>query len=252
MNEVDKLKGLLTFVQQIANQKGNEWMWDDIYELIDGKSNLSIIDDHPKLKLIYEQNILKVASKHADLFYKDFSIESIIPQLKSDFIKMDYAMRKGDLGLFAIHCYQQVEGITNFIHNTKVIPNWENEKNQYVEFDKQNDKYPPKSLENFFFPWVTNEDGTKKQDKTWYASKKFDVVYYFSFAKGKHYSNLQKGREFFNKINTLRNWGAHRGSIEKDYQKEQVNQASANPTLFYAQMIQGLHAYLQGFRKINN
>lgn len=59
MNEVEKLKGLLTFVQQIANQKGNEWMWDDIYELIDEKSNLSIIDNHPKLKHIYEQNILK-------------------------------------------------------------------------------------------------------------------------------------------------------------------------------------------------
>lgn len=252
MNEVDKLKGLLSFVQQIANQKGNEWMWDDIYELIDGKSNLSIIDDHPKLKLIYEQNILKVASKHADLFYKDFSIESLLPQLKSDFIKMDYAMRKGDLGLFAIHCYQQVEGITNFIFNTEVSPNWENNKNQKIEYATVNDKYPPGKLENVIFPWVTNDDGTKKQDKTWYASKKFDVTYYFYLAKGKHHSILPKGRYFFKKLNALRNWGAHRGKFENDFQRELVDQARENPTLFYAEMIQGLSVYVQGFKKSKN
>lgn len=246
MNEVDKLKGLLSFVEQIANQKGNEWMWDDIYELIDGKSNLSIIDDHPKLKLIYEQNILKVASKHADLFYKDFSIESLIPQLKSDFIKMDYAMRKGDLGLFAIHCYQQVEGITNYIFNTLINPNWDNYKNQTVEYDTVNDKYPPGKLENVIFPWFTSEDGTKKQDKTWHAGKKFEVVFYFIVVKGKSYFIWKDGKNFYKKINALRNWGAHRGSIEKDYQKELVDQALENPILFYAQMIQGLNVFVKG------
>ncbi len=251
MNEVEKLKGLLTFVQQIANQKGNEWMWDDIYELIDEKSNLSIIDNHPKLKHIYEQNILKVANHHAELFYKDFSIESLLPQLKSDFVKMDYAMRKGDLGLFAIHCYQQVEGITNFIFNTLISPNWENYKNQKTEYDKVNDKYPPRRLESVIFKKITTEDGTEIDDKKWNSRRKFEIVYYFILVKGKNYFLWNEGKNFYIKINALRNWGAHRGSFESDNQKQQVDLAIENPILFYAQMIQGLNVFVQGFRKLN-
>ncbi len=247
MNEVDKLKGLLSFVEQIANQKGNEWMWDDIYELLDGKSNLSIIDDHPKLKLIYEQNILKVASKHADLFYKDFSIESLIPQLKSDFIKMDYAMRKGDLGLFAIHCYQQVEGITNYIFDNLVNPEWEKWKDTELNLI-DNSNSPKASLESFFFPKKDTTNNDKDQSRfKWTAKKKFEVVFYFFVSKGqKAYINTN-GVYFFNDVYNLRNWGAHRGTYESEFQKQKVQIANSNPTLFYSKSIQGLHSLVNAF-----
>lgn len=247
MNEVEKLKGLLTFVQQIANQKGNEWMWDDIYELIDEKSNLSIIDNHPKLKHIYEQNILKVANHHADLFYKDFSIESLLPQLKSDFVKMDFAMRKGDLGLFSIHCYQQVEGIVNFIFDSLIYPDWDKWKFTELNFnDHQNSQFT--TLETFFFPQKDNSGDSKVPYRIkWTAKKKFEVVYYFFVSKGEKSYFQINGVYFFNDIYNLRNWGAHRGTFESDFQKQKVQVANANPTLFYSNSIRGLHSLVKGF-----
>lgn len=252
MEQNEQLKGLINFVGEIANQPGNEWLWDELYLLLDNQSNFNIIDNHPKLKLIYEQNVLEVAKVNAESFYLNFSIPELSDQLKTDFIKMEQARSVGDYRLFSVHCYQQLELIVNHIHENRVKPEWLIYKDKFTEFENQSDKYPPRKLDKFIFPKKeseTTEDNI--HEINWTARKKFEIVNYLEIAINKNSFLQIEGIRFFEELYALRNWGAHRGNNPLEYQQTYIDNLELNPTVVVAKMIYKLSEFVEHLKSKN-
>jgi hypothetical protein len=252
MEQNEQLKGLINFVGEIANQPGNEWLWDELYLLLDSQSNFNIIDNHPKLKLIYEQNVLEVAKVNAESFYLNFSIPELSDQLKTDFIKMEQARSVGDYRLFSVHCYQQLELIVNHIHDNIIKPKWPIYKDKFTEFENQSEKYPPRKLEKFIFPKKDTESAEDNSTEIkWSARKKFEIVNYLVVAMKKNSFLQTEGIRFFDELYSLRNWGAHRGNNPKEYEKVHIEKLELNPTFVVAKMIYKLSEFVEYLKKKN-
>jgi len=246
MEQNEQLKGLIKFVGELASQPDNEWLWDELYLLLDSQSNFNIIDNHPKLKLIYEQNILEVAKVNAESFYTNFSIPELSDQLKTDFIKMEQARSKGDYRLFSVHCYQQLELIVNHIHDNLIKPKWLIYKDKFTEFDNQSEKYPPRKLEKYIFPKKETETTADNiHEINWTARKKFEIVNYLVVAMKKNSFLQTEGIRFFDEIYALRNWGAHRGNNPKEYEQIHIDKLELNPTVVAARMICKLSEFVE-------
>ena len=253
MEQNEQLKGLIKFVGELANQPDNEWLWDELYLLLDSQSNFNIIDNHPKLKLIYEQNVLEVAKVNAESFYMNFSIPELSDQLKTDFIKMEQARSVGDYRLFSVHCYQQLELIVNHIHENLIEPKWDIYKEKFTQFVNQSEDYPPRKLENFIFPYKDSEKyDTRGAEVKWTARKKFEIVNYLVVAMKKNSFLQKEGINFFLEIYTLRNWGAHRGNNPKEYEQIHIDNLELNPTVVAARMICKLSEFVEHLKKKNN
>jgi len=253
MEQNEQLKGLIKFVGELASQPDNEWLWDELYLLLDSQSNFNIIDNHPKLKLIYEQNILEVAKVNAESFYMNFSIPELSDQLKTDFIKMEQARSVGDYRLFSVHCYQQLELIVNHIHENLIEPKWPIYKDKFTNFENQSEKHPPRKLEKFIFPKrdLENSDAYGGEVK-WTARKKFEIVNYLVVALKKNSFLQTEGIRFFEEIYALRNWGAHRGNNPLEYQQTYIDGLELNPTTVVARMICKLSEFVEHLKKKND
>jgi hypothetical protein len=237
MEQNEQLKGLIKFVGELAMQPGNEWLWDELYTLLDSQSNFNIIDNHPKLKLIYEQNILEVAKVNAQSFYLNFSIPELSDQLKMDFIKMEQARSTGDYRHFSVHCYQQLELIVNHIFENLISKNWLIYKDKFTDFENQSEKYPPRKLEKFIFPKKDSEILETNAEVKWTARKKFEIVNYLVVAMKKNSFLQTEGIRFFEELYALRNWGAHRGNNLLEYQQTYIDNLELNPTQVVARLI---------------
>ncbi len=108
----NELKRLLSFIEELTKQPGNE-------EFVAGLRALVISGDvsieKEKLDDIYEYCIERNSRIQAQAFYKNFSIEELIPELVDTYVLMESFRRRGDFLNFSAHIFKQIEGITNYI-----------------------------------------------------------------------------------------------------------------------------------------
>lgn len=103
------LKKLLDFLQnRILSNPANQWFAEGLYKILAPVSDARISD-------IHEQCIEEILQEQASDFYKDFVIETLRPQLISDFVKMEHWRRRNNIQEFCMALYQQIEAITNFL-----------------------------------------------------------------------------------------------------------------------------------------
>ena len=112
----EKLTAVLHKVIQLSKQNP-EFNAELRKELgITPSASVTSIDDD-KMRQIYEHCIQQILKKQAEEFYKDFPIESIVPMLVSDYIRMEAFRRSDNFGDFCLALYQQIENMTNYLCN---------------------------------------------------------------------------------------------------------------------------------------
>lgn len=113
----EKLSKLLGFVEEIAEQPGNEWFKVALRQKLDKQVN-AVAD--PKIDEIYELCIGKVVAEQAAAFYKDFPLKDIKDQLIADHARMERYRRENDIENFCLAAYQQMENIVNRLADNTV------------------------------------------------------------------------------------------------------------------------------------
>ena len=84
------LKTFIDFVNDISNQKGNEWFKAELIDKLSLQFHLTEIDE------IYEYCIKQILKDQATKFYSDFKLISIKDKLIEDYIRMEQ-YRRDDL-----------------------------------------------------------------------------------------------------------------------------------------------------------
>ncbi|MBN1187195.1 MAG: hypothetical protein JXB49_33260 [Bacteroidales bacterium] len=113
------LKKLILFLEDIIKHEENEWMVQDLFELVTKHLPEDQISNHPVIKRINEYCIEEVIKSQAEDFYKDFPIVELKNQLIEDFISMEHQRRRNDFERFGISMFQQIELITNHLFRSQ-------------------------------------------------------------------------------------------------------------------------------------
>lgn len=118
----DKIKSVLDRVIRLCGQN-TEFESELRKELLKMPSaNIASIDDD-KINQIFEYCIEKVLRKQATEFYAGFPLDSIVPSLIEDFVRMESFRRKDQFGDFCLSLYQQIECITNKLCESRSLGN---------------------------------------------------------------------------------------------------------------------------------
>lgn len=107
-----ELRQLLTFIETLAKQPGNEDFVAGLRALLLSSSNNI---DNVKLDEIYEYCIERNSHLQANGFYQNFTIPELIPELVETFALMESFKRRGDFLNFSAHIFKQIECIANYI-----------------------------------------------------------------------------------------------------------------------------------------
>ena len=240
MTDHEKLQGLAKFIVEFSKQPGNEWLYDELFSLIEENSEHNILNEHPKIRTVYNHCVEDVLKDYAEKSYANFQFPDLAKKLKIDFVKMETARQNGNLKLFILHCFQQVEEIANFIYHELIIKQWDEIKIQKSKIIHYKHTEPTPVLERVIFPKYKNKYDEEVdelitfKEKGWNISKKFEVSFYILVAINRKEKHFFDARKWFKELNQLRNWAAHRGKItSKDvlqraaiYQSNPVNDFS--------------------------
>jgi hypothetical protein len=116
----EKLKATIDKIVQLSKQN-EEFNINLRKALMVMPSAKSVLLDDERIGQIYEYCIEKIIRKQAEEFYKDFPLKSIVPNLIEDFVRMEFFRRKDCFGDFCLSLYQQIEGMTNKICESKEL-----------------------------------------------------------------------------------------------------------------------------------
>lgn len=118
----DKIKTVLDRVIRLCDQ--NTEFESELRKALSKEpfADIASIGDE-KIDQIYEYCIEKVIRRQATEFYTDFPLESIVPILIEDFVRMESFRRKDQFGDFCLSLYQQIECITNKLCESKILGN---------------------------------------------------------------------------------------------------------------------------------
>lgn len=228
----EKLSKLLSFVEEMAEQPGNEWFKTALQQKFG--ITLSEIKQSPQIEEIYEFCIGKVMTKQAVAFYKDFPITGINSELVKDYVRMERYRRENNFGDFCLAAFQQLELIINHLTNEQLLDYVRKnlEKISYrVKTGK--DKFDDKKLRDLIFrPDITKEELKTKIDggfEKWYFSEKLTiVVYYYMYScEVKYHPAFKEYVLNINNLYQIRNTN-HRGSKVTDWQQNVIDDIMAN------------------------
>jgi hypothetical protein len=246
MNHHEKLQGLAKFIVELSKQPGNEWLYDELFSLIEKNSNHNILNEHPKIRTVYNHCIEDVLKDYAEKSYANFQFPDLAEKLKLDFIKMETARQNGNLKLFILHCFQQAEEISNFIFTNAISEKWDSYKLQKSEISYRKSIVEIPTIERVIFPKYTNRKDEEVDELNnfkkngWTISKKFEVVFYLLVASKKDEVVFFNGKMWFRKLNQLRNWAAHRGNITSEDLLRRIEKYQSNPLKDFSYFTNGL------------
>lgn len=140
MTNKDKLKSLIDIVADLLQIEENEWMVDDLLNIIQDKIPPGEISNHPVIEKINEYCIEEKIKKQAEDFYEDFALEEIKEQLIEDYVKMEHERRRDDFHGFCLCMFQQIEAVVNYCFESEdLTAKLKRDKNQaaFVKWDSK-------------------------------------------------------------------------------------------------------------------
>lgn len=227
------LKKLLDFLQnRILSNPSNSWFAKELYKLLAPVSDARISD-------IHEQCIESILQKQASEFYKDFVIESLRPQLTSDFVKMEHWRRRNNIREFGLAAYQQIECIINWFGRNNILSEvfrtmmdalcYVDGQSPVVSNRNENSSYTIAQL-LFMKDAPTKSKEILAQQWTF---DKFKAINYFvchqACLTNFQFNQFTEENRLFSEIYALRNLN-HRGNELTDKEKERLKNIENNPS----------------------
>lgn len=247
MTDHEKLQGLAKFIVEFSKQPGNEWLYDELFSLIEENSEHNILNEHPKIRTVYNHCVEDVLKDYAEKSYANFQFPDLAEKLKIDFVKMETARQNGNLKLFILHCFQQVEEISNFIFTNAISEKWDSYKLQKSSIAYRAESTDIPTIERVVFQRYFNKKLNAEVDELdyfkkngWTISKKFEVVFYLLVASKKDEDVFFNGKIWFRELNQLRNWAAHRGNITSEDLLRRIAKYQSNPIKDFSYFTNGL------------
>ena len=214
-----------------------------------------------KIDTIYEYCIEEVLKSQAEDFYKDFpeELQPIVNQLTADYIRMESFRHRDNFGDFCLALFQQIEGITNKLCETRVL-NYIAEKmcgyppfvmmennagKWYTDIRKRDDdkETPNNTIARFLFNSIDEDRANKAIDnatngnlQSLAAMEKVRVVIYFVGYQTKMKKSDRKNyfeiTKLLSNIYICRNTN-HRGSVQSSYNEETITRIMSMRSFYY-------------------
>jgi hypothetical protein len=244
------LKTLIDFVNDIANQNGNEWFKKELIN-----SLISHEHSSSELKEIYEYCIKIILKDQANKFYSDFKLLTIKTKLIDDFIRMEQFRRDDNFEDFCLALFQQIEGIVNELSNADVVNYLKKEyrTSSHKVKNKATGTYEQKKVYQLIFHTsLTETDVQNKLNKPmseWDFTERYKSVlfYYYFNKKIFNYYDFQLIFMLGHELYQSRNLN-HRGGKISDNQKRTIDKVLSNSHRYYFKFL----GYLEDFTtKIN-
>lgn len=236
----EKLKLLLQFIDQVANQSGNEWFRDELTKKFSnntaskGNSGLDVLIDDIKRTKLYLKNIDKSLQCEGFKFYKNIKDIDLKKQLVSDYKEMKISFINNDILEYGRRMALQMERCFDFA--ISVVNGWEivNCDSKYNEISIPSGKFEQKVRvkSGFYKPDFNNKSILLKKDVSEIEFKVkaafcglFYQINFFS-----QWSNL-------NDIYFLRNKASHGSVTTKDLDRlNKIIEGFAEKNGFYHKM----------------
>lgn len=248
----ESLTKLVSFVSEIAETEGNEWVKNEITSRLKLDSKF---EGTTPIDEIYEYCIKLIIKEQAEMFYKDFKLLEIKEKLIEDFIRMEKFRREDNFEDFCLALFQQIEGIVNRLVSQN-IQNYIIEHKEDITFKIKekgsSEKTSKKLWQLFFYPSLSNEEVQKKISKPiieWDFSERFKVILYFYYFNKKiyEYYNFFSLFSLGNDLYQMRNLN-HRGGKTTEKQKETISRVTSSSHKYYFKFL----GFLEDFTtKIN-
>lgn len=211
-----------------------------------------------KIDHIYEYCIEEVLKSQAEDFYKDFpdELQPIVGQLITDYIRMESFRRKDNFGDFCVALYQQIEGITNKLCETRALNDiaekmWGyptyvevlEDNNKAIDISRRKGTYAIASL-----IFLKGKESKASQSlQTLYALDKIRSVIYFVGYNAKmrvsDYDDYVEMCDLMSDIYNCRNTN-HRGSTQREYEEEVTTRIWAMRSFYYFKFMGALAQFI--------
>lgn len=215
---------------------------------------------------IYEYCIEVIARRQANDFYKSFPLTNIVPELASDYVRMESSRRKDNFGDFSLALYQQIEGITNYICEKTELGSIVDKLWGYPAYIESSSDRISDRLEKYnngskvpiiaYFIFSQKRENGKsiaveKSDKSLEKQSIFDkikIIIYFLGFKGKpkynDYNKYEEVTSLMKDICQCRNT-VHRGAPQHEWQKEILNRVMPLKSLYYFKFMGALAQFVE-------
>lgn len=268
----EQLDKLLQFISAIIKDPGNEEFTNKLRALVSpqGETNAFRVSDNKHLDEIYEFCIEKIIHQHAVKFYIDFPIESIKSTLIADFVRMEHFRRKDNFGDFCLAMYQQIEGMTNKICESRELSDitekmWGH--SAYIKSGKdivtsitnrsESSNYTIASL---LFPGYNSKSGSsyaleksKMALQSLYAMDKVKTILYFlgyeGMMKSGDYDAYRSTVDLLTELYQCRNMN-HRGNTLKPKEEETINKVLPQKEIYYFKFLGMLVQYVEYIKRV--
>jgi hypothetical protein len=242
------LTKLISLVEEVAGQPGNDWFRD---ELLGKFVKIAAVAVDPKIDEIYELCVGKIITKQAEGFYRDFPINIIKDQLIADHSEMEDFRRKNNFEKFCLAAFQQLELIVNHLADDNVSKFVKANATKITHETKSKNtgvKEPKKLTDAIFAPWVIANSLIEKMGKgakAWDFAEKFKAVtiyYLFDGDIKAGFSNFMRITLMGIKLANLRN-AIHRGNIATPKQMADIIEATAMKERHYVRFTSFLEEF---------
>ena len=241
--EKNEIRALLKVFGDKLQKPENMWLLNDFSITVNKAIEQSRIDD------IYELCVEKIITEQANLFYKDFPISEIKPQLILDFIQMENCRRRNRFNDFCLAMYQQIEAITNYISKDKNVvevfdrilayPAYVENGNFRQRIYKKKDETEAAIVAKILFGNDMAEKAKSALPAQYAVDKIKSVVYIISYKCALQYgdyNNFTYMTEKLNEIYQYRNTN-HRGSEINEYQQNIFNKIEPIKSKYYFKLM---------------
>lgn len=233
----EQLKKLLSFIDTLSKQEGNEWFLEEIKRRF--CKEITVSDS--KIDEIYELCIEKILREQANQFYKDFPIKEINPQLIEDFIRMEQFRRKNKFEDFCLAMYQQVECITNRIGREKVLNDVALKLMGYPAYTDGNikNRIGEYQIAKLLFMDKVLEKSDRPISEHFAVDKIRCIIYFVCYKanmQSNDYNNFIEINELMNELYQYRNKN-HRDTLTTEYQKKIYDKINPIKDFYYLKLI---------------
>ena len=249
----EDLDKLLLFIEEIANEKGNEWFKDKLSANF--KKESPATGDSNAIDAIYEYCIQLVIKDHAEKFYSDFKLTDLKKVLISDFIRMEQYRRADNFEDFCLAAFQQFEAVVNRLFAEERCVEYIKHNNDLpalMKYDHVSGSFVRKGNQTISkLVFQTNDVGKlntflSSPSKDWFFNHKFRSVlytHYFNTEIKTTSENFDKVYEIGNFLYQGRNMN-HRGSTQNQYQQLILDNLVPNQHKYYFKFLGFLEDFI--------
>ncbi len=263
----EKLKATIKKIVQLSKQ--NEEFDVNLRKALEVTPfSKSVIIDDERIGQIYEYCIEKIIRKQAEEFYKDFPLRTIVNDLIEDFIRMEFFRRKDCFGDFCLSLYQQIEGMTNKICESRELADITEKMwacPAYVKTQQEsvisisNRSESNYNIAMLLFPGQNKNTGqpysvekSRVTLQAQYAGDKMRIVVYFlgykAMMKASDYDSYVELTGLLNNIYQCRNMN-HRGNTLSQWEKETQERIQPLTSFYYFKFMGVLAQYVDYIKK---